>query len=144
MHCATSDTVLQPLTHEIKRASARSSHRCLLRYPLLPLHSMLKVAKLFPFGGGTIKRKLFTHNLDPRGYRGLCFIFVLLHVRKHKIFKSCKMSSSHRPRSTLVSLLYTCSAPQPCMPRLDSEEQVSKRIRRPRGKTHLSLEPFMG
>ena len=116
---------------------------CLLPYPLLPLHSMLKVAKLFPFGGGSIKRKLFIHNLDPRGYRGLCFISVLLLLHKYIILKSCKIYSSHRPRSTFVPLLYTCSAPQPSMPWPDSEQQVSKRIRRPRGKTHLSLEPFM-
>ena len=36
--------VATPLTHEIKCASARSSHVCLLPYPLLPLHSMLRVA----------------------------------------------------------------------------------------------------
>ena len=47
--------ILQPLTHKIKRSLARSSHMCLLPYPLLPLHSRLRVAKLFPFGGGVIK-----------------------------------------------------------------------------------------
>ena len=44
--------MLQPLTHKTKRATARSSHMWPLRYPLLPLHSMMRVAKLSPFGGG--------------------------------------------------------------------------------------------
>ena len=62
------------------------------------------------------KHKLFIHNLNSRSYRGLCFSFGLLHFHKYIIFKSCNIYSSHRPRSTSVPLLYTCSAPQPHMP----------------------------
>ena len=74
--------ILQPLTHKIKSASARSSHRCPLPCPLLPLHLMLKVAKLFPFVGGTIKH-MFISNLDSRGYRGLFFTLCVLPLRTY-------------------------------------------------------------
>ena len=189
---------MQPRTHKIKSASARSSHRCPLPCPLLPLHSMLKVAKLFPFVGGAIKHKFISTTLIPgvigdyilhlvcyffvhtycsrvakflpptvpalrpslcsiparslpcpfwvgpgrnpflcpglfwgsglqsfplpwpfwgeggsRGYKGLSFTVGLLNLRTDILFKSCN-SSSHRARSTSVSLLYTCSAPAFC------------------------------
>ena len=57
---------MQPLTHKTKHASARSSHMCLLPYLLLPLHSMLQVANMFPFGGGgAIKHKFISTTLIP-------------------------------------------------------------------------------
>ena len=68
--------MLQPLTHKIKRASARSSHMCPLPYPLLPLHSMLRVAKLFPFGGGVIKNMFISTTLI-RGVIGDCVLYLL-------------------------------------------------------------------
>jgi hypothetical protein len=49
-----------------------------------------------------------------RGYKGLSFTFGLLNLRTDILFKSCNFSSSHRSRSTSVSLLYTCSAPAFC------------------------------
>ena len=66
--------MLQPLTHKIKRASARSSHMCLLPYFSHP----------------------FTHDLDSRGYRGWLFTFDVLSITKQMLFKSCKTDSFHR------------------------------------------------
>ena len=91
--------ILQPLTHDIKRASARSSHMCLLPYPLLPLHSMLRVAKLFPFGGGVIKHLFISTTLIPGvigdcGLSLVCELFLNMYCSKvAKLFPS---TVSHR------------------------------------------------
>ena len=74
--------ILQPLTHKIKSASARSSHRCPLPCPLLPLHSMLRDAKLFPFVGGTIKHMFISTTLIP-GVIGDCFLPCVLPLRTY-------------------------------------------------------------
>ena len=70
---------LQPLTHKITNASARLSHRCPLPYPLLPLHSMLKVAKLFPFVGGAVKHKFISTTLIP-GVIGECLLHLVCYL----------------------------------------------------------------
>ena len=102
--------ILQPLAHKIKNASARSSHRCPLPCPLLPLHSMLKVAKLFPFVGGAIQHMFISTTLIP-GVIGDCLLPCVCYLFVHKLlFKSCKICSSHRPRSTSVSRLYLLGA----------------------------------
>ena len=91
--------ILQPLTHKIKRASARSSHMFRLPYPLLPLHSMLKVAKLFPFGGGLLKPSFICATLIP-GVIWDCLVslicYLFINIESYILFKSCKRYSVHR------------------------------------------------
>ena len=65
--------IMQPLTHKIKHASARSSHMCLLPYPLLPLHSMLKVQNCFLSAGGLLNASLSSTTLIP-GVIGDCVL----------------------------------------------------------------------
>ena len=101
------EDMLQPLTHKIKHASARSSHRGPLPYPLLPLHSMFKVANLFPFGGGAIKTKIYLRNLDC--YRGLSFTFGFLLLLLYILFKSCIFLSSHRITTSVFEVMVSKS-----------------------------------
>ena len=99
--------ILQPLTHKIKRASARSSHTCLLPYPLLPLRSMLRVAKLFPFGGGVIKHVLISSTLIP-GVTGDCMLPLVcelfLHMYCSKVAKMIPSTVSYPISSVPGSL----------------------------------------